>query len=45
MAHLMCNRMICRDDKAVGELGYRHASLREMLEDCHRWLVAEGKLT
>lgn len=30
--------------KAVRELGYRPAPLREILEDCHRWMVAEGLL-
>lgn len=34
----------CRSDKAIRELGYRPAPLREMLEDCHRWLTEEGLL-
>jgi dihydroflavonol-4-reductase len=33
----------CR--KAVRELGYRPAPLREILEDCHRWMTAVGLLT
>lgn len=36
--------LTCRSDKAVRELGYRPITLREMLEDCHRWLLAEGAL-
>jgi dihydroflavonol-4-reductase len=32
----------CR--KAVRELGYRATPLREILVDCHRWLVADGLL-
>ncbi len=43
-AAFLCADLTCRSDKAVRELGYRPASLREMLEDCHRWLVAEGAL-
>ena len=30
--------------RAVRELGYRPAPLREILEDCHRWMVTEGLL-
>lgn len=30
--------------KAVRELGYRPAPLREILEDCHRWMLAAGLL-
>ncbi len=29
---------------AVRELGYKPSSLREMLEDCHRWMLATGLL-
>lgn len=36
--------LVCRSDKAVRELGYRPVPLREMLEDCHGWLAAEGFL-
>jgi dihydroflavonol-4-reductase len=28
--------------KAVRELGYRPVPLREILEDCHRWMIAAG---
>jgi nucleoside-diphosphate-sugar epimerase len=30
--------------KAIRELGYRPAPLREILGDCHRWMLAEGLL-
>jgi dihydroflavonol-4-reductase len=30
--------------KAIRELGYRPAPLREILEDCYHWMVAEGLL-
>jgi nucleoside-diphosphate-sugar epimerase len=36
--------LLCRSDKAIRELNYRPVPLRTMLEDCHRWLVAEGLL-
>jgi nucleoside-diphosphate-sugar epimerase len=42
-AYLSAN-LICRDDKAVRELGYRAVPLRSMLEDCYRWMQAEGLL-
>jgi nucleoside-diphosphate-sugar epimerase len=31
--------------KAVRELGYRPAPLREILGDCHRWMLGAGLLT
>jgi nucleoside-diphosphate-sugar epimerase len=43
-AAFLCADLTCRSDKATRELGYRPATLREMLEDCHRWLIAEGAL-
>ena len=42
-AYLSAN-VICRDGKAVRELGYRPVPLRTMLEDCCRWMQAEGLL-
>jgi dihydroflavonol-4-reductase len=36
--------LTCRSDKAVRELGYQPMPLRAMLEDCYRWMVAEGRL-
>jgi nucleoside-diphosphate-sugar epimerase len=42
-AYLSAN-LICRDGKAVRELGYRAVPLRTMLEDCYRWMEAEGLL-
>ncbi len=34
----------CSSDKAVKELGYKPASLAEMLQDCIRWLRSEKLL-
>jgi len=45
MAHLVCREMTCRSAKAERELGYRPAPLREMFEDCYRWMVREGRVT
>jgi nucleoside-diphosphate-sugar epimerase len=42
-AYLSAN-VICRHDKASRELGYRAVPLRTMLEDCYRWMLAEGLL-
>ena len=44
IAWLMGLRWVCRSEKAIRELDYRTVPLREMLEDCHRWMVAEGRL-
>jgi nucleoside-diphosphate-sugar epimerase len=44
-AAFLCADLTCTSDKAVRELGYRPATLRKMLEDSHRWLIAEGFLT
>ncbi len=43
-AAFLCADLTCRSEKAVRELGYRPATLRAMLEDSYRWLVAEGIL-
>ena len=43
-AAFLSANLICRSDRAIRELGYRTAPLRTMLEDCYRWLVAEGLL-
>ncbi len=43
-AAFLCSSLVCRSDKAVRELGYRPVPLRTMLEDCYRWMVAEGLL-
>ena len=43
-AAFLCADLTCRSDKATSELGYRPLPLRTMLEDCHRWLIAEGIL-
>jgi dihydroflavonol-4-reductase len=44
-AAFLCADLTCRSDKAERELGYRPQSLRTMLEDCHRWLIAERILS
>jgi nucleoside-diphosphate-sugar epimerase len=36
--------MVCRDAKAVRELGHRPVPLRDMLADCLAWLRSEGAL-
>lgn len=41
---LVTARHHCRSDKAVRELGYRPATLREMVEDSYRWLAEVGAL-
>jgi nucleoside-diphosphate-sugar epimerase len=43
-AAFLCADLRCKSDKAVRELGYRPQSLRTMVEDCYRWLSAEGIL-
>jgi hypothetical protein len=43
-AALLCANLVCRSDKAIRELGYRPTPLQTMLEDCYRWMVAEGLL-
>ena len=43
-AALLCADTTCRSDKAIRDLGYRPVPLRQMLEDCHRWLADEGLL-
>ncbi len=41
---VLCSTMLCSSERAQRELGYRPVPIREMLEDAHRWLVAEGML-
>lgn len=41
---LLLAQPICRSDKAARELGYRAVPLREMVEDCYRWMLEEGLL-
>lgn len=43
-AAFLCASLLCRSDKAIRELDYRVVPLRTMLEDCYRWMVAEGIL-
>jgi len=44
IARILCSTTVCSSERAVRELGYRPVGLREMLEDTHRWMVAEGLL-
>jgi nucleoside-diphosphate-sugar epimerase len=44
MAALSSGNLVCKSDKAMRELGYRETPLDAMLEDCHRWMVEEGRL-
>jgi hypothetical protein len=43
-ATLLSSELLCSSEKAERELGYRGVPLQTMLEDCHRWLLAEGLL-
>jgi len=43
-ATLLCSELVCSSAKAEHELGYRSLPLETMLEDCHRWLLAQGLL-
>ena len=40
----LCIDVYSDSSRAVRELGYAPSSLREMLEDCHRWMLAERML-
>ncbi len=41
---LLSTTLYCRNAKAVSELGYQPLPLATLLEDCHRWMVASGRL-
>jgi nucleoside-diphosphate-sugar epimerase len=43
-ATLLSSELLCSSAKAERELGYRSVPLQTMLEDCHRWMLAEGLL-
>jgi dihydroflavonol-4-reductase len=43
-ATLLSSELVCSSAKAERELGYRSVPLETMLEDCHRWLLAQGLL-
>jgi len=43
-ATLVSNDLICKSDRAIKELGYEPIPLRDMLTDCHRWMVEGGML-
>jgi len=43
-ATLLSSELLCSSEKAERELGYRSVPLETMLEDCHRWMLAEGLL-
>lgn len=44
IAAMLSAEQVCISAKAVRELGYRTVPLRDMFEECHRWLVAAGTL-
>jgi nucleoside-diphosphate-sugar epimerase len=44
-AEVLVSEALFDCSKAVRELGYRPAPLREILEDVHRWMLAAGLLT
>ncbi|WP_295684215.1 SDR family NAD(P)-dependent oxidoreductase [uncultured Nevskia sp.] len=41
---LLSTTLYCRNGKAVAELGYEPLPLATLLEDCHRWMIASGRL-
>lgn len=41
---LLSTTLYCRNAKAVAELGYEPLPLATLLEDCHRWMIASGRL-
>lgn len=43
-ATIVCADWTCGFEKAQDELGYRTTPLRNMVEDCWRWMVEEGRL-
>jgi len=43
-ATLLSSELLCSSEKAERELGYQSVPLETMLEDCHRWLLAQGLL-
>jgi dihydroflavonol-4-reductase len=43
-ATLLSSELVCSSAKAEHELGYVGVPLETMLEDCHRWLLAQGLL-
>jgi nucleoside-diphosphate-sugar epimerase len=43
-AKVLCSEALFDCGKAVRELGYRPAPLREILGDCHRWMLGAGLL-
>jgi len=44
IAWMLSTNTVCSSARAERELGCRPMPLREMLQDAHRWLVAEGLL-
>ena len=36
--------MLCSNDKAHRELGHKPVHLRNMVEECYRWMVQEGRV-
>jgi len=44
-ATLLSSDLLCSSAKAERELGYLSVPLQDMLEECHRWLLAQGLLS
>jgi nucleoside-diphosphate-sugar epimerase len=45
LARILCGRLLFSSARAERELGYAPDSLEHMFEACHRWLIAEHKLS
>ena len=43
-ATIVSETVLCDSSKAERALGYRPVPLREMLEDCYRWMKSEGRI-
>jgi len=41
---MLCNTIYSDSSLAIQELGYQPSTLREMLEDCHQWMVSSNML-
>jgi nucleoside-diphosphate-sugar epimerase len=39
---MVTDQILCNSQKAVKELDYHSVSLRDMLDDCHQWMLSEG---
>jgi dihydroflavonol-4-reductase len=41
-AFMITDQSLCNSQKAVKELDYHSVPLRDMLDDCHQWMLSEG---